>query len=232
MTIALNLLGTSAVRLDPLDLFIQADIVVQAVMIGLILTSVWVWTIIVSFSVRMRRLERLSSDFEQSFWTAEDFDSIANSQEKKDLPSVKVALSGISEWKRTLSRKPVNRDGLMARLNNVMESQVVLETDQLSSRLGFLATTGSVAPFVGLFGTVWGIMNSFFQIGIQESSSLAVVAPGIAEALFATAIGLFTAIPAVIAYNRFSDRVNRYEARLQRFADRFQVSLSHELDKV
>lgn len=232
MTIALNLLGASAVRLDPLDLFIQADIVVQAVMIGLILTSVWVWTIIVSFSVRMRRLERLSSDFEQSFWTAEDFDGIANSQEKKDLPSVKVALSGISEWKRTLSRKPVNRDGLMARLNNVMESQVVLETDQLSSRLGFLATTGSVAPFVGLFGTVWGIMNSFFQIGIQESSSLAVVAPGIAEALFATAIGLFTAIPAVIAYNRFSDRVNRYEARLQRFADRFQVSLSHELDKV
>ena len=151
---------------------------------------------------------------------------------KFSLEIVKVALSGISEWKRTLSRKPVNRDGLMARLNNVMESQVVLETDQLSSRLGFLATTGSVAPFVGLFGTVWGIMNSFFQIGIQESSSLAVVAPGIAEALFATAIGLFTAIPAVIAYNRFSDRVNRYEARLQRFADRFQVSLSHELDKV
>ena len=113
----------------------------------------------------------------------------------------------------------------------MMESQVAHEADELSSRLGFLATTGSVAPFVGLFGTVWGIMNSFFQIGMQESSSLAVVAPGIAEALFATAIGLFAAIPAVIAYNRLSDRVNRYEAKLQRFADKFHASLSYELDK-
>ena len=106
------------------------------------------------------------------------------------------------------------------------------EADSLAARLNFLATTGSVAPFVGLFGTVWGIMNSFFQIGVQESSSLAVVAPGISEALFATAIGLFAAIPAVIAYNRFSNAVNMFEARLQRFADKFHANLSRELERI
>ena len=111
-----------------------------------------------------------------------------------------------------------------------MEGQVALEADRLADRLGFLATTGSVAPFVGLFGTVWGIMNSFFQIGSQANSSLAVVAPGISEALFATAIGLFAAIPAVIAYNRFSNAVNGYEARLQRFADRVHAQIGREME--
>ena len=111
-----------------------------------------------------------------------------------------------------------------------MEGQVAAEADQLGERLGFLATTGAVAPFVGLFGTVWGIMNSFFQIGEQANSSLAVVAPGISEALFATAIGLFAAIPAVIAYNRFSAKVGGYEASLQRFADRVQAWIGREME--
>ena len=111
-----------------------------------------------------------------------------------------------------------------------MESQVGAEADELSNRLNFLATVGSVAPFVGLFGTVWGIMNSFFSIGQQQNSSLAVVAPGISEALFATAIGLFAAIPAVIAYNRFSHGVNKVEAGLNRFADGFHATLSRQLD--
>ena len=111
-----------------------------------------------------------------------------------------------------------------------MENVVAAEAESLADRLNFLATVGSVAPFVGLFGTVWGIMNSFFQIGQQQNSSLSVVAPGISEALFATAIGLFAAIPAVIGYNRYSHIVNSFEARLQRFADRFHASLSRELD--
>ncbi len=112
-----------------------------------------------------------------------------------------------------------------------MENQVAEEADSLAERLNFLATTGSVAPFVGLFGTVWGIMNSFFQIGSQQNSSLAVVAPGISEALFATAIGLFAAIPAVIAYNRYSQQVNAFDARLQRFSDRYLARLSRELER-
>ncbi|MFZ9395496.1 MAG: protein TolQ [Erythrobacter sp.] len=230
-TTLLSLIAAAPARLDPLDLFLQADIVVKTVMIGLIAASVWVWTIIVSFSLRMSQIERRSSAFEDDFWVAEEFDSLTSGRARKDLPPARVAAAGVAEWKRSTQHPPVDRDGTRQRLAGAMESQVAQEADQLSVRLGFLATVGSVAPFVGLFGTVWGIMNSFFQIGMQESSSLAVVAPGIAEALFATAIGLFAAIPAVIAYNRFSDRVNRYEARLQRFADRFHAGLSRELDK-
>jgi len=105
------------------------------------------------------------------------------------------------------------------------------EMDALEAHLAFLASVGSVSPYVGLFGTVWGIMNSFFQIGQQQNSSLAVVAPGISEALFATAIGLFAAIPAVVAYNRLSHQVNAFEARMQRFADRFLASLTRQLER-
>ena len=230
-TSLLALIAAAPTRLDPLELFMQADIVVKVVMIGLILASVWVWTIIVSFSLRMNAIERRSRTFEDDFWQAEEFDSLTTGRARKDLPPARVAAAGVAEWKRSTQHPPVDRDGTRQRLSVTMESQVAKEADELSQRLGFLATVGSVAPFVGLFGTVWGLMNSFFQIGQQESSSLAVVAPGIAEALFATAIGLFAAIPAVIAYNRFSDRVNRYEARLHRFADRFHAGLSREQDK-
>ena len=231
MNIFLNLVAAAPTRLNPLDLFIQADIIVQAVMVGLILASIWVWTIVVSFSMRMGKLERNTHDFEADFWESDDFDALTTGRARKNLPPARVAAAALAEWKHSTKHPPVDRDGTRQRLTATMESQIAQEGDELSARLGFLATTGSVAPFVGLFGTVWGIMNSFFQIGMQESSSLAVVAPGIAEALFATAIGLFAAIPAVIAYNRFSDRVNRYEAKLQRFADRFHASLSRELDK-
>ena len=231
MNITLNFVAAAPTRLNPLDLFIQADIIVQAVMVGLILASIWVWTIVVSFSMRMGKLERNTRDFEADFWESDDFDALTTGRARKNLPPARVAAAALAEWKHSTKHPPVDRDGTRQRLTTTMESQIAQEGDELSARLGFLATTGSVAPFVGLFGTVWGIMNSFFQIGMQESSSLAVVAPGIAEALFATAIGLFAAIPAVIAYNRFSDRVNRYEAKLQRFADRFHASLSRELDK-
>lgn len=218
-------------RLDPISLFLQADIVVQAVMAGLLLASVWVWTIIVSFSLRMARLESRSREFEQDFWQAEDFESLTTGRARRDLPSARVAQAAMEEWKQSTSKQPIDRVGTRERVAGAMESRVAQEADDLAERLNFLATTGSVAPFVGLFGTVWGIMNSFFQIGTQESSSLAVVAPGISEALFATAIGLFAAIPAVIAYNRFSHRVNRFEARLHRFADKVHAGLSRELDR-
>jgi biopolymer transport protein TolQ len=143
-----------------------------------------------------------------------------------------VVGAGLDEWKKSTAKQPVDREATRQRIGAAMESQVAEEADELAGRLNFLATVGSVAPFVGLFGTVWGIMNSFFQIGAQQSASLAVVAPGIAEALFATAIGLFAAIPAVIAYNRFSGAVNVYEAKLQRFADKVHAGLSRELDRV
>ncbi|WP_379545748.1 protein TolQ [Qipengyuania sp. DSG2-2] len=235
----MNLLAATAsgvaaapTRLDPLELFLDADIVVQAVMVGLLLASVWSWMIIISFGLRIAGARRRSKKFEAEFWKADDFDSVMRGNKGKDIPSARVASAAMLEWKRSTKGGLKDRDGARQRIASAMESQVATEADDLADRLGFLATTGSVAPFVGLFGTVWGIMNSFFQIGAQESSSLAVVAPGISEALFATAIGLFAAIPAVIAYNRFSGSVNTFEARLQRFADRFHANLSRELERV
>ena len=217
-------------RLDPVQLFLDADIVVQLVMAGLLLASLWTWTIIVSFWLRMGKLDRKTRSYEEDFWQAENYDRFMSERGRADLPPSRVAGAGVGEWRRSTKGGIKDRDGVRARVAAAMESQVAGEADTLADRLNFLATTGAVAPFVGLFGTVWGIMNSFFQIGAQESSSLAVVAPGISEALFATAIGLFAAIPAVIAYNRFSHTVNRYEARLQRFADKLHATFSRQLD--
>lgn len=219
-------------RLDPIELFLQADIIVQAVMVGLILASIWTWAIIISFTLRIGGLNRKSRDYEASFWDTKDREAALSKKMRGEVPSARVAGAGLDEWKRSTRATPVDRDATRQRIGAAMESQVAAEADDLANKLNFLATTGSVAPFVGLFGTVWGIMNSFFQIGAQQSASLAVVAPGIAEALFATAIGLFAAIPAVIAYNRFSNSVNQYEARLQRFADKVHAGLSRELDRV
>ncbi|MHA7819898.1 MAG: protein TolQ [Erythrobacter sp.] len=218
-------------RLDPIELFLDADIVVQAVMIGLILASIWTWAIIVSFNLRIGGLNSKSRNYEVDFWDTKDREAVLSKRHRGQIPSARVAGAGLDEWRRSTKSEPVDRAATRQRISAAMESQVAEEADELAGKLTFLATTGSVAPFVGLFGTVWGIMNSFFQIGAQQSASLAVVAPGIAEALFATAIGLFAAIPAVIAYNRFSQSVNVYEAKLQRFADKVHAGLSRELDK-
>ena len=229
-TTAADAAAGAPTHLNPVKLFLDADIVVQVVMIGLILASVWVWMIIVGFSLRMGGVRRRSAAYEEDFWKARDFEAFQNERGRGDVPSAKVAAAGFAEWKRSATGKVIDREGARQRLSLAIDSAVAQEADNLSNRLNFLATVGSVAPFVGLFGTVWGIMNSFFQIGQQQNSSLAVVAPGISEALFATAIGLFAAIPAVIAYNRFSHRVNGFEASLQRFGDRFHASLSRQLE--
>lgn len=218
-------------RLDPVELFLQADIIVQAVMIGLILASVWVWMIIVSFSIRIGSLGKKSREYEAEFWEQRDREGLLTKQMRKEVPAARVAAAGLDEWRKSTAKQPVDRAATRERIAAAMDSQIAEEADELAGRLNFLATVGSVAPFVGLFGTVWGIMGSFFQIGSQQSASLAVVAPGIAEALFATAIGLFAAIPAVIAYNRFGGTVDRYEASLQRFADKLHMGLSRELDR-
>ncbi len=215
---------------SPFALFIQADIIVKAVMIGLLLASVWTWTIIVSFAMKIGRVTKKSERFEQSFSKADDVDKFFENNGKSNLPMAKVLASGMREWRRSTARGPIDRDGTRQRLATAMNATIAHEVDRLADRLNFLATVGSVAPFVGLFGTVWGIMRSFSAIAAEQNSSLAVVAPGIAEALFATAIGLFAAIPAVIAYNRFSHRLNKLEARMGRFADGFHATLSRELE--
>jgi biopolymer transport protein TolQ len=216
--------------ISPLKLFLQADIVVKVVMAGLLLASIWTWAIILSFGFRIARARRACAGFEADFWKTEDIDRFYEQRGKANLPSAKVMAAGVSEWRRSTAQKVIDREGTRDRLSTAMGSAVAAEVDRLSERLNILATVGSVAPFVGLFGTVWGIMRAFTSIAAEQNSSLAVVAPGIAEALFATAIGLFAAIPAVIAYNRFSHGIDRLEARLNRFADGFYATLSRELE--
>jgi biopolymer transport protein TolQ len=237
MSIA-NLLAEAASaapnRLNPVRLFLDADIVVQVVMVGLILASIWTWAIIVSFSLRMGGVSRRSKAFEREFLKSDHPERLIDGKRRGDNPSARVAAAGLAELQQSAGAdgRVRDRDGTNRRVALAMEGQVAAEADSLAERLNFLATTGSVAPFVGLFGTVWGIMTSFFQSGQQQNSSLAVVAPGISEALFATAIGLFAAIPAVIAYNRFSHRVNWSDARLLRFADRVGSHIGRELESL
>ena len=225
------LLNTDATTLSPIALFLQADIIVKLVMIGLLIASIWTWAIIIAQWMKLRRVTRASDRYERDFWKADDVDAFQEANRSTDLPIAKVVQAGLVEWRRSTKVKMIDREGTRARLATAMGAAIAAEIDRLSDRLNILATVGSVAPFVGLFGTVWGIMNSFVAIGVEQNTSLAVVAPGIAEALFATAIGLFAAIPAVIAYNRFSHRLNQHEARLGRFADGFHGTLSRELER-
>jgi biopolymer transport protein TolQ len=216
--------------LSPVTLFLQADIIVKMVLIGLLLASIWTWAIIIGHAIKLRKAMRDSSRFENDFWKAQDIDRFYEGPGRADVPSARIFSAGVSEWRRSTGGNAIDREGTRARLATALGAAIAAEVDRLSDRLNILATVGAVAPFVGLFGTVWGIMRSFTSIAAQQNTSLAVVAPGIAEALFATALGLFAAIPAVIGYNQLSDRLNRLEARLTRFADGFHATLSRELE--
>ena len=216
--------------MSPLNLFMQADIVVKIVMVGLLLASVWTWAIIFTHSIRLKRINGQTDRFEKDFWAAKDIDAFHARHSEASLPIAVVMSAAMDEWRRSTKTAQVDRAGTRERLASRMNAAVAAELDRLGDRLNILATVGSVAPFVGLFGTVWGIMRSFTAIAGANNTSLAVVAPGIAEALFATAIGLFAAIPAVIAYNRLTHGLDRLEAKLGRFADRFHATLSRELE--
>jgi biopolymer transport protein TolQ len=216
--------------MSPLNLFLQADAVVKAVMLGLLLASIWTWAIIFTHSIRLRRINRGTDRFESDFWATNDIDAFHSQRGSDGLPIAAVMSAAMDEWRRSTRTAQVDRAGTRERLASRMNAAVAAELDRLTDRLNILATVGAVAPFVGLFGTVWGIMRSFTAIAGANNTSLAVVAPGIAEALFATAIGLFAAIPAVIAYNRLTHGLDRLEAKLSRFADRFHATLSRELE--
>ncbi len=216
--------------MSPVALFLQADIVVKTVMVGLVLASIWTWAIIIGHALKIRKVARENAGFEKDFWKAEDIDAFNTARGRDPWPSASIFAAGIAEWRRSTGGDRIDKDGTRARLAVAMHSALTEEIDRLANRLNVLATIGSVAPFVGLFGTVWGIMRSFSDIAGANNTSLAVVAPGIAEALFATALGLFAAIPAVIAYNRMTHGINRLEARLTRFADAFHGTLSRELE--
>lgn len=222
-------LAADASSMSPIALFLQADWVVKAVMIGLLVASVYVLAVILGHGFSVSRLMKASDRYERDFWRAGDIDKFYDDADKSNLPSAKVLAAGISEWRRSTSGKHIDRDGTRERLGIAMNAAVNAEIDRLAERIGVLATIGAVAPFIGLFGTVWGIMVSLS--GFKDGAfSISIVAPQLAEALFATAIGLFAAIPAVIAYNSFSQRLNRLESRLARFGDRLHATFSRELE--
>jgi len=216
--------------LSPVALFLHADIVVKAVMIGLLLASLWTWTIIFGRGAALRRADKASATFERDFAKAPDVDLFYRERAKSDAPAAHVFAAGVDEWRKSTASARVDKQAARERLATAMASSTGAEVEQLSNGLNILATIGSVCPFVGLFGTVWGIMRSFADIAASQNTSFGAVAPGIAEALFATTLGLFAAIPATIAYNRMIHRLDLIEARLHRFADGFHATLSRELD--
>ena len=215
---------------SPWGLVMQGGIVVKAVMIGLLFASIWSWAIIIERARRLKVIGKQTEAFENRFWKANSFEDIREAPGKSEHPATKVFAAAMSEWRRSTAGGKYDRVGLRTRLGGVMGVAIAREIDTLSDRLNILATIGSVSPFVGLFGTVWGIMRSFTSIAATQNTTLAVVAPGIAEALFATAMGLFAAIPAVIGYNRLLYGIGRIEGRLHNFAEEFQGELSRELE--
>ena len=216
------------------NLFLKADMIVKLVMLVLIVASVWCWAIIIEKSLRLKRLNSEAAEFEGSFWSGGSLDTL---YEKigtlpKD-PMAAIFVSAMKEWRRSNDSgvtSPDHGSSLTDRIDRVMDVTLNREIERVERQITILASTGSTAPFIGLFGTVWGIMNSFQSIAISKNTSLAVVAPGIAEALFATALGLLAAVPAVIAYNKISKDVDRYAARLEDFSNEFSAIISRQLD--
>ena len=214
-----------------IELFLQASPIVQVVMFGLLLSSIWSWAIIIEklFAFRRARLE--ADRFEQTFWSGQSLDELYGGLSRgKTIAIAALFVAAMREWKRSVEGNIRALGGIQLRVEKVMDVTISREMERLDRRLLFLATVGSTAPFVGLFGTVWGIMTSFQAIAVSKNTNLAVVAPGIAEALFATALGLMAAIPAVIFYNKFSADSAQINQRLEAFADEFAAIVSRQID--
>lgn len=227
--------ASGAMDLSVWSLFLQADIVVKAIMILLAVMSMWSWAIIFDKVLRMRGLHRKAEQFEEKFWSGSSLEDLFEQVGPRPRePMASIFVAAMKEWRRSSGKTGQPASGIGAvlseRVDRVMKIRLEREMDQLGRRLTFLASTGSVAPFLGLFGTVWGIMNTFIAIGATSDTSLATVAPGIADALLATALGLVAAIPAVVAYNKISSDLSRYALRLENFAGEFSAILSRQLD--
>lgn len=229
-------LGGNVPDFSILGMFMQADFVVQTVMIMLLTASVWGWSIIFNTNARVKVARSKADGFEEIFWSGNSLDTLYSSIKKTpDHPMAAVFVAAMREWQRSLgsgtTSTGIDKVTVQDRIAKVMHVTTGREMDRLEGQVGYLATIGSAAPFVGLFGTVWGIINAFKSIAMASDTSLATVAPGIAEALLATALGLVAAIPAVIAYNKLSTDLGRYANRIEGFADEFAAILSRQLDE-
>ncbi len=236
---ATNLAATGAAvppgaDLSILTLFMQADIVVKVVMLLLILASIWVWAIIFEKYITLRRVNRQADQFEDRFWSGGSLDELYDHEGAKPThPLAAVFGAAMGEWRRSarVSGADMTRGGVRDRVDRAMTVTVGREMERLERWMVFLASVGSTAPFIGLFGTVWGIMHSFSAIAAMHNTSLSVVAPGIAEALFATATGLVAAIPAVLAYNKISTDLARFAGRMEGFGSEFGAILSRQSEE-
>jgi biopolymer transport protein TolQ len=225
-------LAEPGVQLSVWALFMQAGWVVKLVMIGLLAASIWTWAIIIDKLVAYARMRRALDRFEQVFWSGQSLDDLYRTlSERKPAGMGSIFVAAMREWKKSFEKGARSPIGLQNRIDKAMDLALTREMERMEGRLGFLATIGSAAPFIGLFGTVVGIMTSFQAIAGSKSTNLAVVAPGIAEALLATAIGLLAAIPAVIAYNKLSSDAGKIGLRMEGFADEFSAILSRQIDE-
>ena len=220
--------------LSILTLFLQADVVVKIVIVALLLASVWVWAIVFEKIASIRRANRQADAFEDRFWSGGSLDELYDQDGAKPMhPFAAVFGAAMGEWRRSTraAGADIARGGVRDRVDRAMAVTVGREMERMERWMIFLASVGATAPFVGLFGTVWGIMHSFAGIAASKNTSLAVVAPGIAEALFATAVGLVAAIPAVLAYNAISTDLQRFAARLEGFGTEFGAILSRQSEE-
>ncbi|MCG7508696.1 protein TolQ [Mesorhizobium retamae] len=225
-------LADPGAQLSIWGLFMQAGWVVKLVMLGLIGASVWTWAIVVDKLISFARIRVALNRFEQVFWSGQSLEELyRNLAERKTVGMGAIFVAAMREWKKSFEKGAKSPLALQTRIDKAMDLALTREMERLEGRLGFLATIGSAAPFIGLFGTVVGIMTSFQAIAGSKSTNLAVVAPGIAEALLATAIGLLAAIPAVIAYNKLSSDAGKIAVRMEGFADEFSAILSRQIDE-
>ena len=228
-------LGQVAHDLSLWGLFLQADWIVKLVMLGLLAASIWVWAVVFEKVTTLRRVNRAADAFEEKFWSGGSLEQLFQSEgERPNHPMAAVFGAAMREWERSSTRPGEavpHGAGMQQRAERAMNVAIQREMDGMERWMVFLASVGSVGPFVGLFGTVWGIMNSFSAIAGMNNTNLAVVAPGIAEALFATAIGLVAAIPAVLAYNKITTDLSRFAGRLEGFATEFAAILSRQAEE-
>ena len=227
-------ISLSGIDFSLLSLFLRADLVVKSVILILIFASIWSWTIIVEKLIKMKRLKQIENEFDEIFWSGNSFEDLFETfNYNQNDPKSKIFCAAIEEWKKSNKTKNINSsniESLKERMNRSMQVTFNKEAESIEKNLTFLATAGSTAPFVGLFGTVWGIMNSFQSIAVAQNTNLSVVAPGIAEALFATALGLFVAIPAVVAYNKITSDLSKYFLSLESFIDEFTTIFFRQLE--
>ncbi|PIB24017.1 protein TolQ [Amylibacter kogurei] len=225
-------LGAAAeIDFSMLTLFLRATLTVKIVMLILIFASVWSWSIIIQKFINYKKAKEESAMFDRAFWSGEPLDKLyerTGSEPKGG--SERIFAAAMGEWHRSYRQDGELIAGVQQRIDRSMDVAIARESEKLNNGLTFLATVGSIAPFVGLFGTVWGIKNAFEEIAIQQNTNLAVVAPGIAEALVATALGLLAAIPAVIFYNKLSTDADKLIGDYDSFADEFATILSRQID--